>query len=140
MQSALLKLPEAFDAILEGLESKLAEARMAAALCIRNLAFAADGRAAILAKPRALPALLRALRPDDLGLAARASAALWALIGRCECAKATLRSGAHQIQLRAAERALTSKAMIAPPRTAAARALLGDCLHCIASIMTILRL
>jgi hypothetical protein len=139
-QSALLKEAEGFNAVLEGLESKLPEARRAAALCVRNLCFASDGRAAVLARPRALPALMRALHPSDLALAARAAAALWALIGRCERAKAVLRGAALQAQLRTAERGLTSKAMVAPPDAAGERELLGECLRCMGAVMSILRL
>ena len=138
---ALLRLPDAFGAILEGLESQTSPpARHAAALAVRNLAFSADGRAAVLAKPRAMPALLRALHPSDLTLAARAAAALWALIGRCERAKAVLRGAQHQEQLRAAERSLTAKAMLAPPPKAEDRALLGEALRSMAAVMSILRL
>ena len=139
-QTALLKEAEAFNAVLEGLESKLPDARNAAALCIRNLCFAADGRTAVLSRPRALPALLRALHPADVVLAARAAAALWSLIGRCERAKAVLRGAALQGQLRAAERALTAKAMVAPPDAANERELLGECLRCMGAVMSILRL
>ena len=80
------------------------------------------------------------MHPSDLELAARAAAALWSLIGRCERAKAALRTPPHLSQLRAAERALASKAMVSPPKSQRDRALLGDCLDCMGAVMSILRL
>ena len=138
-QAALLKLPEAFNAVLEGLECRTQPARLAASLCVRNLAFSADGQAAILARPRALPALIRALHPSDVELAARAGAALWALSGRCERAKAALKATDILSELRVAERALTAKTMVAPPLSAAERTALDDSLRAVGAVMAILR-
>jgi hypothetical protein len=139
-QASLLKLPESFDAILEALESRSPPARLAAALCMRNLAFSADGQAAILNKPRALPALIRAVHPNDLRLASRAAAALWALIGQCERGKAALRAAPRLNELKVAERALTAKAMVAPPSGTSERAVLDETLRSMGAVMTILRL
>jgi hypothetical protein len=142
--AAILKLPDAFEALLSALESRLNTARYAAALALRNLAFLADGRAALLAKPRALPALLRALHPSDLLLAARAAAALWALLARCERAKGAMRQPALLAPLRAAEAALITRAMLATPaidgERCGERELLGDCLRAIGAVMSILKL
>lgn len=113
-------------------------ARDACALALRNLAFSADGRAALLAKPHALPALLRALDPADLRLAARAAAALWALLAKCERAKGAMRLPAHLGQLRAAEAALATRAMVATPLITGEQALLAECLHAMGALMTIL--
>ena len=66
--------------------------------------------------------------------------ALWALIGRCERAKAVLRGATLQGQLRVAERALTSQAMVIPPASAAERKLLGESLHCMGAVMSVLQL
>ena len=139
-QAALMRTPEAFNTILEGLECRTPPARLAACLCLRNLAFSADGQAAILTKPRALPALLRALHPSDLELAARAAAALWALVGRCERAKAALKAAPTLNELKIAERALTAKTMVAPPPSDSARATLDECLRAVGAVMAILRL
>lgn len=73
-----------------------------------------ESQACLLAKPRALPALLHALGGeacDDLKLASIASAALWALLSRCEKAKVVLRGGALLSQLQLAERALAARAV-----------------------------
>jgi hypothetical protein len=78
-------------------------------------------QACLLAKPRALPALLHALGGeacDDLKLASIASAALWALLSRSEKAKVVLRGGALLSQLQLAERALAARAA-EPPADAA---------------------
>ena len=93
-----------------------------------------------MAKPHAVPALLRALDVDDLRLASRAAATLWALIGLSERGKSALRSSAHLAQLRAAEASLATKAMVDPPRLPAEAALLGDCLKSVGAIMAILKL
>ena len=142
--ASILKLPDAFEALLSALESRSSAARDAAALALRNLAFLADGRAALLAKPRALPALLRALHPSDLLLAARAAAALWALLARCERAKGAMRQPALLVPLRAAEAALITRAMLMTPAIEGERCgeheLLGDCLRAIGAVMSILKL
>mgnify|MGYP006078568469 FL=1 len=78
-------------------------------------------QACLIAKPRALPALLHALGGeicDDLKLASIASAALWALLSRSEKAKVVLRGGALLSQLQLAERALAARAA-EPPAEAA---------------------
>ena len=56
-QATLLRAPEAFDVLLEALEGRLAASRRAAALCLRNLAFCADGKvgASLLPPPTPLP-------------------------------------------------------------------------------------
>ena len=73
-------------------------------------------------------------------LDSRCHPALWALVGRCERAKAMLRGATLQAQLRAAERALTSQAMVMPPSAAAERKLLGESLHCMGAVMSALQL
>eukprot|EP00965_Chrysotila_dentata_P243898 6205669-Pleurochrysis_carterae.AAC.2 len=105
-QLAVLREPGCFDALVEALDCRLAAAKHAAALCLRNLAFAAEGKAALLAKPRALPALLAGLQTRDLRLAALCSGALWALMCRCERAKVAMRGDAVMQQFQAAERDL----------------------------------
>lgn len=111
-QAALLRTDEAFDLVVDGLEAvKLPAARRAAALCLRNLAFCAEGKACFLAKPRALPALLTALGGADLRLCSYASAALWALLCRSEKAKVALRGARLLQQLQQAEKALAARAM-----------------------------
>jgi len=144
-QIAVLKTDHAFQLILEGLECRHGPAREAAALALRNLAFAADGKAALLGKPRAVPALLRAVQTadgrTDLRLAARASAALWALLGRCEKAKVVLRAPDNLAQLRSAEHALTARGMLcAPAEGGAQRAALEEALRNMGAVMSILGL
>lgn len=80
--AALLRTDEAFDVLLDALGSRHAPNRAAAALALRNVAFAPDGKAALLSKPRALPSLLAGIDARQLGLAALCSGALWALICR----------------------------------------------------------
>jgi len=111
-QAALLRVPDAFDGVVDGVGCRLPAARRAAALCLRNLAFCADGKASFLAKPRALPALLHALGGADARLASHASAALWALLCRCEKAKVAMRGSTLLQQLQVAEKALAARALV----------------------------
>ena len=127
-------------ACAQGLESRHPAARLASALALRNLAYSADGQAAILGRRRALPALLRALHPSELPLASRAAHALWALIGHTERAKATLRAPPTLAELKAAERALTTTAMVSPPRGRTERAALDEALRALGAVMATLRL
>ena len=76
------------------------------------------GKASLLAKPEALGALLDCACSHELTLVALGSAALWALLTRCEKAKAALRGGTHVHQLLVAERMLVSKAAVLPPTPA----------------------
>ena len=43
-QTALLRVSDAFDVVVDGLDSRLPAARRAAALCLRNLAFCSEGK------------------------------------------------------------------------------------------------
>ena len=68
------------------------------------------------------------------------AAALWALVGRCERAKAALKAAPTLNELKIAERALTAKTMVAPPPSDSARATLDECLRAVGAVMAILRL
>ena len=113
--TALLRCDGAFDALVEGLESRQPSARYAAALALRNVAFSSEGKTALLNRPRAMPALLGGLGPSDLRLSALSSAALWALLARSEKAKVAFRRGglpAHRFAV--AEKELAHLAMREP--------------------------
>lgn len=109
-QQMLLRVHDGFDTLVDAMESKLPSSRFAAALCLRNVAFAPEGKAAFLARERAIPALLRSLDPASLLLASRAASALWALISRSEKTKVALRSQSVLQQLHAGEMALAQAA------------------------------
>ena len=64
---------------------------------------------------------------------------MWAFIGRDERGKTALRSADKLGQLKAAERALISHAMVAPDSTAKHDCVLDECLHSIGAAMAILR-
>lgn len=139
--AALLKLPDVFETLLSCLEPRVfTAARDAAALALRNLAFTTEGRVALLAKPCALPALLDALHLNNMQLAARAGATLWALLAKCERAKGAIRQPFLLAQLRAAEVAFATRAMVAAPWLDAERELLSDCLCAVGAMMSILDL
>ena len=132
----MLRAGDGFDCLVAALGTDNLDAKRAAALCVRNLAFCPDGahnpplpaaavhtarhagKASLLAKPEALGALLDCACSHELTLVALGSAALWALLSRCEKAKAALRGGTHVHQLLVAERMLVSKAAVLPPTPA----------------------
>ena len=82
--ASLLKMDDAFECLLDALTARhSAPTRHASALALRNVAFTAEGKGAMLAKQRALPAMLALLDGRDLRPAAYISSALWALLSRC---------------------------------------------------------